>query len=507
MSNFYSDQKGTTSTTYQIGIRKLILDSSNLTQARTLTFPDSNGTTGQVFATDGAGNLSYATRVSSVQASGGTTGLSFAGGPITTTGTLTLAGTLISANGGTGFSTYATGDIIYASAANTLSKLPLGTNGQVLTITAGVPAWGAAGSGAGDVVGPASSVDGVVALYNGTTGKLLKQAGNATIDGNLTITGTSRRITGDFTNATLASSVNFQTSTVNETTRVGVIPNGIGTTATIIGYNNSNPTNSAYTMIQTSNVSSYLASGVVGTGTPLPLNLRVNEINRQTIETTGAITFTVPSLTYQQNATGERTFFNMKSVSPAPADGQLSQIAFSDDSNTGGGGAEKRLAGIVAFRESAADTTTGGRLEFWNRANNGASWARSVGIGNDSKLTAYGNLETNGITTIHGMRETMVALGAGTAINLVAGTYFTKTLSANTTLSITPGSVGAAGTVSSFVLELTLTGAFAVTWWSGIRWPAGTPPTLTPSGRDVLTFYTVDGGTTWNGFMSGKGMA
>jgi hypothetical protein len=43
--------------------------------------------------------------VTSVDASGGTTGLTFSGGPVTTTGTLTLAGTLDVANGGTGATT------------------------------------------------------------------------------------------------------------------------------------------------------------------------------------------------------------------------------------------------------------------------------------------------------------------------------------------------------------------------------------------------------------------
>ena len=46
--------------------------------------------------------------VSSVDASGGTTGLSFTGGPITSTGTLTLGGTLGVANGGTGATDAAT---------------------------------------------------------------------------------------------------------------------------------------------------------------------------------------------------------------------------------------------------------------------------------------------------------------------------------------------------------------------------------------------------------------
>lgn len=44
--------------------------------------------------------------------------------------------------GGTNQSTYATGDLLYASAANTLSKLGIGTNGQRLkTVAAGIPAW------------------------------------------------------------------------------------------------------------------------------------------------------------------------------------------------------------------------------------------------------------------------------------------------------------------------------------------------------------------------------
>lgn len=43
--------------------------------------------------------------VTSVNASGGTTGLSFTGGPVTTSGTLTLTGTLAVANGGSGVTT------------------------------------------------------------------------------------------------------------------------------------------------------------------------------------------------------------------------------------------------------------------------------------------------------------------------------------------------------------------------------------------------------------------
>jgi hypothetical protein len=56
--------------------------------------------------------------VSSVDASGGTTGLSFTGGPITTSGTLTLGGTLGIANGGTGATTAATARTNLGAAAS-----------------------------------------------------------------------------------------------------------------------------------------------------------------------------------------------------------------------------------------------------------------------------------------------------------------------------------------------------------------------------------------------------
>jgi len=57
-----------------------------------------------------------------------------------TTGTWN-ATTIGATSGGTGTGTYATGDILYASATNTLSKLNIGSTGQLLTVTAGVPAW------------------------------------------------------------------------------------------------------------------------------------------------------------------------------------------------------------------------------------------------------------------------------------------------------------------------------------------------------------------------------
>lgn len=93
---------------------------------------------------------------------------------ITTLGTIatgTWSATTIASNkGGTGFTTYATGDLIYASATNTLSKLAAGTNGQVLTLASGVPTWAAAaGGGSGWGLTGTSGTDGGTTNYLGTS--------------------------------------------------------------------------------------------------------------------------------------------------------------------------------------------------------------------------------------------------------------------------------------------------------------------------------------------------
>ena len=71
--------------------------------------------------------------------------------------TADVSGTLPVANGGTGVASYAVGDIIYASGTTTLSKLPVGTNGYVLTLVSGLPAWQA-------------TTGGVTSFSAGTTG-------------------------------------------------------------------------------------------------------------------------------------------------------------------------------------------------------------------------------------------------------------------------------------------------------------------------------------------------
>lgn len=73
--------------------------------------------------------------VTSVDVSGGTTGLTTSGGPISTSGTITLAGTLAVANGGTGQTSYTDGQLLIGNTTgNTLTKATL-TAGTGISIT------------------------------------------------------------------------------------------------------------------------------------------------------------------------------------------------------------------------------------------------------------------------------------------------------------------------------------------------------------------------------------
>ena len=99
---------------------------------------------------------------------------------------------------------------------------------------------------------------------------------------------------------------------------------------------------------------------------------------------------------------------------------------------------------------------------------------------------------------------TRVAGGTGGSytFDLATANYFSRTVNTASTFAVS--NVTASGTVSSFVLDLTNGGSAAITWWANLKWAAGTAPTLTSAGRDILGFFTHDGGTTWNGLVLTK---
>ena len=139
------------------------------------------GTSGYVLKSNGsAPEWEAASNVAVTTISFDTTGLT----PSTATGgAITVAGTLVAANGGTGQSSYTTGDLIYASGSTALSKLTIGTSGYVLTSNGSAPVWdtaanvsvttfsaGTTGFTPSSATGGAVTLAGTLNLANGGTG-------------------------------------------------------------------------------------------------------------------------------------------------------------------------------------------------------------------------------------------------------------------------------------------------------------------------------------------------
>jgi len=110
------------------------------------------------------------------------------------------------------------------------------------------------------------------------------------------------------------------------------------------------------------------------------------------------------------------------------------------------------------------------------------------------------------VTPNDGAETITVASDGNAAVNTVAATGSTETLSAafelhkvtmdqNCTFTFTSPSAGA-------VFAVLLSGAFTPTWPATVDWPDGTTPThSTPA---LYVFATFDAGTSWQGVQSGK---
>jgi hypothetical protein len=111
---------------------------------------DSNGTRKESIA-----DLATAMGGTGLTGSSGALNVDASQTQITAVGTLatgTWSATTIAVNkGGTGLTSYAAGDILYASGATTLAKLAKGSDTQVLTLASGVPTW--ASPTVGDITG------------------------------------------------------------------------------------------------------------------------------------------------------------------------------------------------------------------------------------------------------------------------------------------------------------------------------------------------------------------
>jgi len=178
------------------------------------------GTTGEVLLANTGGAPTWGAIPTTAAVTSFQTSLNGLTPSTATTGVVTLAGTLGPTSGGTGLTSYTTGDIIYASATNTLAALADVATGNAL-ISGGVgvaPLWGK--------IGLTTHVDGTLPVANGgtgqttyTDGQLLigNSTGNTLTKASLTA-GTGISITPGSGSITIASTVTAGLTITDDTT-------------------------------------------------------------------------------------------------------------------------------------------------------------------------------------------------------------------------------------------------------------------------------------------------
>ena len=127
----------------------------------------------------------------------------------------------------------------------------------------------------------------------------------------------------------------------------------------------------------------------------------------------------------------------------------------------------------------------------------------------DARLPTTMDAKTLTAPTLTNYRETKATgtISSGTlSVSLNSGNHFAVALNANiTTFTLT--NVPTSGTACAVVFLFTADGtARTITWPSGTVWPSATAPTMTSTNnkRDIISLYTVDGGTTWFGAVIGQ---
>jgi hypothetical protein len=111
----------------------------------------------------------------------------------------------------------------------------------------------------------------------------------------------------------------------------------------------------------------------------------------------------------------------------------------------------------------------------------------------DAKLPSSGG-------TLDAYKETSVSATVGTTtytVNCNTTNTFKLTMTGNPTIAFS--NVPTSGTVFSLTLVLVHSGGSrTVTFPASVKWQGGTAPTLSASGdTDIITLFTMDGGTNW----------
>jgi hypothetical protein len=425
----------------------------------TAVIADQTGNSGKYLTTDGSNTswvvVSGTGTVTSVAMSGGTTGLTTTGGPIITSGTFTLGGTLAVANGGTNATT--------ASGART-NILPsyAGNAGKVLAVNAG-----------------ATDVEYITVSGGGGSGTVTSiTAGTGLTGGTITTSGT---IAIDSTVATLTGSQTLTNKVIS------------GSSNTLSNIGNGSLTNSAITINGTS--TSLGGSILVGTVTSASV------VSANGFAGTVATSTTTPEITISTSVNGiikgNGTAMSaaVSGTDYAPATSGTSILY----GNGSGGFSNVTIGSGLAFSAGTLSASGGGGMTYPSGTGiavvtSGTSWGTTLTaptgtiVGTTDTQTLSGKTLTDPIITGTITEDVFtITDGAGFAIDPTNGSIQLVTLGANRTPTQANWASG-----ESVTLMVDDGSARTITWTTiGVTWVGGSAPTLATTGYTIIELWKV----------------
>jgi trimeric autotransporter adhesin len=242
-----------------------------------------------------------------------------------------VSGTLAVGNGGTGLTSFTSGGIVYASSTSALATgSGLQFDGVNLGLGVTPSAWAGTrrsldlGSGSITQITNTTSFqvsnnfyfngtsnilknDGYASAYalsnvgghawsttdtSGTAGSVVTPTTKMLLDatGNLSLLATGVRIKGDFSNATVANRIWFQTSTADSNSTISVMPSGTGSVAQFQASSSSDLANASFGSLQVGSGYVSLISGNSGTASALPVRVNIGATQVLTLDASGNLT-------------------------------------------------------------------------------------------------------------------------------------------------------------------------------------------------------------------------